>query len=278
MIDHYLNETGVFKNRLGIHNAKDFQRAENDYAKSRLYELEHDGGLKGNFDSLHLRSLHHYLFQDVYEWAGRTRGDEIEIDGVYFSSAPLLSKGEITFELSHRVNERLEHVLASVINVGFTGLNHNEFTTRVADLLSQLNAIHPFREGNGRTQRAFVNELARSARYFLDWGVVSSERMVSVSIASCNNDLRAMRRLIEEIADPVKTKALRDAIGFLEQQKINWNERYLATAIPGVTYAGVVVATARNHSILFSDDHQIIVARSKDIARGTDAEVHFTAH
>ena len=278
MTDSYLSETGILKNKLGIEDANMLQRAEADYTKLRLYELELLETPTGNFDIYHLKALHQHLFQDVYEWAGRTRADEIEIDGIRFASLPLFSKGDTTFMVSPQVNQHLERVLKAIAGQGLKGLSRLKFTQQAADLLSAINAIHPFREGNGRTQRAFINELAKDAGYLLDWGVVSQERMVAVSIASFNGDLPAMRRLLEEIVDPVKVAALRNALHYLEQQSINWNERYVAIATPGVSYSGVVVATAKQHVILFSSDHQVIVAKVRDIPRdGKTEEVRFTS-
>ncbi len=277
MTDPYLTDNGTLRNNFGVIDPEDLQRIESDYTKFRLHELVNLEQPLGQFDLAHFRAVHQHIFQDVYPWAGFTRADQINIDGVVFTSPPLLSKGKTTFAVAIQVNQRLERALEGIAGKGFKGLSRLEFTQNAANLLATLNAIHPFREGNGRTQRAFINDLARDAGYFLDWSVVSQERMIAVSIASMN-DPSAMRRLLEEIVDPTKVTALKNAIHFLDQNQINWNERYLANTTPGVQYSGVVAASSKKDVILFTQDHQIMIARAQDVPRDSDSEeVNFTA-
>jgi cell filamentation protein len=100
--------------------------------------------------------------------------------------------------------------------------------------MTDLNAVHPFREGNGRTQRTFMRELAQQAGHTLDFSVVSRERMIQASIAGNDYDDRTMmRRLFTEISDPERVAALSKAIGDLEQHGFAWNDRYIATMEPG---------------------------------------------
>jgi cell filamentation protein len=107
-------------------------------------------------------------------------------------------------------------------------------SVRAADLMVDLNGVHPFREGNGRTQRVFIEALAQRAGHSLDFSVVSRERIIQASIAGNENgDPSMMRRLFREISDPVRVAALSKAIASLDQHKFAWNDRYIATAEPG---------------------------------------------
>jgi cell filamentation protein len=97
-----------------------------------------------------------------------------------------------------------------------------------------LNAVHPFREGNGRTQRVFTEALAHEAGHKLDFSVVSRERMIQASIeGNENGDPSMMRRLFTEIGDPERVAVLTKAIAALERDGFAWNDRYIATAEPG---------------------------------------------
>ena len=88
-----------------------------------------------------------------------------------------------------------------------------------------------------------------------------------------------MRGWLEEISDPVKTAALRSAIRNLEQESINRNEPYVATATPGVSYTAVIAASSKQHVIVFSSDHQVIVAQTQYVTRADKTkEVHFKAN
>ncbi len=271
MTDPYLDAHGVLKNRFGLRDPETLARAEADYTKSRLFELRRGDGPEGRFDGDHLRALHRHIFGDVYAWAGKTRGDISE-------SPPLLIKGETVFTVSAQVHVQLDQTLEPITDVGLAGTTRAEFAERAADLLADLNTIHPFREGNGRTQRAFLSELARDAGHRLDWDVVSQERMISISIDGSRGERDAVRRLMTEITDPARVEALRGAIRYLESEGVNWNERYLATATPGVEYQGIVAASGSRHTILFSSDQQVIVAQTRDLPRERDAEtVQFRA-
>jgi cell filamentation protein len=105
----------------------------------------------------------------------------------------------------------------------------------------------------------FIDALAQSAGFQLAWDVVSRERMISVSVDSAQGQHAAMQRLLEEISHPELVLELRNAIGFLEAQKINWNERYVAMATPGTMYEGVVAARAKRYAIVQTPDGQVIV-------------------
>jgi fido (protein-threonine AMPylation protein) len=99
-------------------------------------------------DIEHLQGIHRYLFQDVYKWAGDFRTVDIAKGDSYFAHVPYIEstlKG-LFGELSEERHLR--------------GLNQERFASRLAQILGTLNAVHAFREGNGRAQREFVRELA----------------------------------------------------------------------------------------------------------------------
>jgi cell filamentation protein len=263
MTDPYVTKAGVLQNLLGMNDSRELQNAEADFSQLRLFELKQGQGPTGQFDSKHLRALRHYIFQDVYPWAGRTRGDSIEVNGQVLEALPVFAKEQTVFTLSPRVNQQLDNLLESVLESvdipGFTRLTCLEFTQQAAFVLGRLNAIHPFREGNGRTQRAFIDALAHSAGQVLAWDVVSRERMIAVSIDSAQGQHESMQRLLEEIAQPSLVLELRGAIAFLEAQKINWNERYVAMARPEMMIEGVVAARGQRYAIVQTPEGHVIV-------------------
>ncbi len=126
----------------------------------------------------------------------------------------------------------------------FRGLSCEKFAERAAEVMVEINGIHAFREGNGRTQRAFIRALAKEAGHALDFAVVTRERMVRASIAGYDdNDPTMMQRMFREISDPVRVATLEKAINALGRLDFPWNDNHLATAEPGqrveVTMAGV---------------------------------------
>ena len=74
--DKFSDENGVLINKLGITDAKELSQVETDSALPKLARLNVEGGIKGGqFDQAHLQAVHKKLFEDVYQWAGETRGD-----------------------------------------------------------------------------------------------------------------------------------------------------------------------------------------------------------
>ena len=160
--------TTVLKNIPGIRNQEILDRFEADRVGQRSLELI-ERPLSGLFDIEHLQGIHRYLFQDVYEWAGDFRTVDIAKVNSYFAHVPYIEstlKG-LFGELSEERHLR--------------GLNQERFASRLAQILGTLNAVHAFREGNGRAQREFVRELAYKNSYWIDWNKDSREELYQAS-------------------------------------------------------------------------------------------------
>jgi cell filamentation protein len=120
-------------------------------------ELE-DSPLPGNFDIQHLRRIHHYIFQDVFPWAGD------------FREVMTARTGSFGFPPPQFLIPSLENLFISLkVEKHLAGLTLDDFALHAGRYLGELNAIHPFREGNGRTQREFLRTLASSAGHVLSW-------------------------------------------------------------------------------------------------------------
>ena len=168
--DHYLDpKTGIFRNRLGITDESELERAEASFVAWRSYELS-QRPIVGRFDLAHLQAIHRHLFSDVYDWAGEIRTIDLSRGNSYFANHRHIvsAAGPIFKRLAK------EQYLK--------GLDSAAFSERAAYYLGEINALHPFREGNGRVQREFINHLARANGYVIDWTGISSEAMTQASI------------------------------------------------------------------------------------------------
>ncbi len=236
----------TLKNKLCITNYEALEIAETRCVTDRLSDLRLGEGPAGHFDAAHLKAIHRHLFQDVYEWAGHTRDERVLLSDGAIATEPVLRKfdgkpftdGALIANALDRIGRRLAD------DQYLRGLGREEFANRAADVLVDLNRVHPFREGNGRTQRVFIEALAQEAGHRLDFSVVSRQRMIQASIAGNEkSDPGMMRRLFREISDPLRVSALSRAIGSLEQHGFPWNDCYIATAEPGhrlnVSLAGI---------------------------------------
>jgi cell filamentation protein len=230
--------------------------------------------LKGNFDSEHLKAIHSYLFRDVYEWAGQFRtiplakAEDVRGGRVIRFTSPDLIEGELKHVFDELANERF-----------LEGLPRREFAGRVAGLFSEINRIHPFREGNGRAQRQFVRQLADSLGFKLHFEVVSKERLIQASILSANGDVAMMERLFDEITDTERIQSLAKVIVHLDRSQFGWNEVYLATTTPGQNYAGTFAGSDGANFFFRDDENRIFVGNLKDLKRPQKSgqKISFTA-
>lgn len=259
--------TDTVKNKFGATSHDQLERLEGSFVEARATEMALGHGPQGRFDADHLRAIHHHLFQDVYEWAGHTRDEPVELSDGTIATEPVMRKpGGADFLIGRFIPGALNDLANKVREADcLRGLSREEFAARSADIMAELNAIHPFREGNGRTQRTFVRELAKEAGHSLDFAVVSKERMIQASIAANEQgDPTMMRRLFNEISDPSRVAALRQAIEFFEKQRFPWNDRYLATTEPGYQVELTMVGTAGEH-FMARTRSQILIGNKSDL-------------
>lgn len=250
MPNYTLPDGETVKNKLGARSHDDLEKREVGPFAARQTEHLLDPRIPRTFDAAHLKGLHRQFFQDVYEWAGHSRDEKVKLSDGTIATEPLLYRpGTKPFATGAEIAEGLESMSTRLKEQDYLrGLPRTEFALRAATTLATINSIHPFREGNGRTQRQFLQELAEDAGHHLDFRVVSRERMIQVSIAAHQEkDIGPMRRLLDEISNPNRVAALTPAIGFLDAQKYPWNDRYLATTEPGHTETVTMVGINGPH-------------------------------
>ena len=133
-------------------------------------------------------SLHHHLFQDVYAWAGKTR-------------TVAIAKNNALFCLAEYVNRELDKRLDMIRGEkGLRGLGLAQFIERTADHIAEINAIHPFREGNGRTKRALLVVLGRHAGHAVAIQQIDAAKWNEASrISFRNGDLTLMQEVLAEV-------------------------------------------------------------------------------
>ena len=172
--------TDVLRNKLGIKDAAELANFEAEISSQRAREPIPEGDL----DYAHYCALHKHLFQDVYEWAGEPRKIRIGKGGNWFCFPE-----NIDVEM-----KKLFDSLAEQNN--FAGLNQNEFAKRAAHFLAELNAIHPFREGNGRAQLSFLGIVAEQAGHPLDFEKLDPNKILAAIIESFAGNEDNLRRAI----------------------------------------------------------------------------------
>ncbi|EJF74256.1 Fic/DOC family protein [Bartonella birtlesii] len=164
-------KTGVLYNRFRINDKTTLERVESTFSYLRAFELMHVP-VRGKFDLNHMKEIHKKLFGDVYEWAGQIRSVDIAKGNSMFASYNRIEG------YAPKITQQLEKELY------LHGLDADEFSQRAGYYMGEVNALHPFREGNGRTQREFIGQLACEAGHPINWEGVKQQEMIEASIAA----------------------------------------------------------------------------------------------
>lgn len=185
--DHYVYpDTGTLINKAELRDQDALDAFEADASAVRMLELI-DAPVLGDFDLAHLQAIHRHIFQDVFAWAGELRDVDISRDGSHFGNWAL-------------IGPYLDSQLAKLTQENYLrGLAPEDFILRLAWYMSEINAAHPFREGNGRTQRVFCAQLAEQAGYFIDFDTLNQDEMYAVMKASFNGNTKPLADLLDRI-------------------------------------------------------------------------------
>ena len=177
--------TSVLINRLGLREQPLLDQAEElavSVQSARIYESAGDD----RFTFAYYRALHHALFTALYDWAGELRTINISKKGTAFCPAQELSDvGEALFARLVDADE-------------FVGLGRGRFIRAVAEFYHDLNMLHPFREGNGRTQRLFFTLLIERAGYHIDFSAQDTDELMLATIYAAQGVMDHLIRYFEK--------------------------------------------------------------------------------
>jgi cell filamentation protein len=158
--------TRILRNKLSILDAGKLDYHEREIVAMRMRQAIPTG----NFDLKHLKSIHRHLFQDIYDWAGEIRTVEI-------------SKGSSQFQFRQYIETGMSDVHRRLVSSRFLkGLERPAFATQAATIIGDVNYVHPFREGNGRTQLHYLKQLAQAAGHPLDLTRIDAAGWIAASI------------------------------------------------------------------------------------------------
>lgn len=180
--------SSVLRNKGGISDQDLLDQYEADFTAVRLLELARNP-VRGKFDLDHLCQIHRYLFQDVYDWAGNIRTVDI-------------FRGDSRFCNVRNIQTYSNTVFSSLRDENYlTALSKKQFAARAAHYLSEINAIHPFREGNGRVQRLFMSQLAESAGFSMSYAALGRTEMYAAMEAAFFGNEKPLATLLFDISE-----------------------------------------------------------------------------
>ena len=175
--------TALLRNRLAITDPQRLRSVEAMLSQAAIADLE-TGTLAGGYDLSHLQDFHREIFGDIYPWAGEIR-------------AVAIAKSDL-FCLPQHIDVYAGEVFAALAKERhLRGLPRDAFVDRLTHYFAEVNAIHPFREGNGRTQRAFFRQLAEEAGWVIDWSDLDPDENVRASILALRGDNGPLRALLD---------------------------------------------------------------------------------
>jgi len=178
--------TSVLRNRLGLRDQEALDAFEAEATAQRFSEPLPIG----RFGVAHYRAVHRHLFGDVFPWAGRFRRLRI-------------AKGGSMFCYPEHIASEMARIFGELkAKAWLRGLSVDAFAQEAAHFLAELNAIHPFRDGNGRTQLAFVTLLAFAAGYQVDFERIEPKSFMDAMIESFQGRERPLALALQQLVSP----------------------------------------------------------------------------
>jgi cell filamentation protein len=180
--------TDVLRNLLDLRDGAALAAREAALSAIRIAQLELRF-IPGDFDLTHLQATHRYIFGDVYSWAGDLRTVRI-------------TKGGDLFALPEHIGPYLTTLFADLSREDrLHGLGREPFAERLAHYYAEINAVHPFREGNGRAQRAFLGQVAKAAGHPIAWVHLDSERNILAAHESHQGNNSPLREMLDDLLE-----------------------------------------------------------------------------
>ena len=166
--------TDILINKLNIRDEEQLSMAERDITRLKLLKL-FKSPVPIKFDFALLCNIHKTIFEDIYNWAGQIRKGDF------------LSKGSSIFCRGSLIQLNADTIFGGLASENYLcDLDKKAFISRMAYYMGEVNALHPFREGNGRTSREFFRQLALHANYLLDFSNTSKGDLLAADINAFN--------------------------------------------------------------------------------------------
>lgn len=183
--DCYPNTT-VLINKLGIQDQSELNSVERQFVLLKSSQAEQETIFK-NIDFNFYKELHKQLFGDLYEWAGTVRRMNISKKGTIFCNFEDIERiGTIKFQRLAEQNY-------------LKGLTKSRFIDELTEFYHDMNMLHPFREGNGRTLRLFITLLVRNAGYTLNFSDCDNDLLMIATIKAAQGDFSLLKEVFSEL-------------------------------------------------------------------------------
>ncbi|MCL2423209.1 MAG: Fic family protein [Micrococcales bacterium] len=184
---------GVLHNKLGLFRAEDVDAALNTAATTRWHIMLKEP-IPDRLDLAYLQSIHERFFSPVLQWAGQLRlpGDEVVAGGT-----------GIVYAMSGFFRTGLDDVFAQLAQADYLrGLPRETFAAELAEKWGYLTQVHPFRDGNTRSQAAYFDRLAVRAGHQIDWTQIDVATLRQHRLAAITRPAPLAEYLTPRLIDP----------------------------------------------------------------------------
>ena len=172
-------------NKFGIKDEKKLSQMETLITTAKCKELEVNP-IDGDFGFEHYKAIHKYIFEDLYDWAGLVR------------TASISKKGTV-FTLPESIEPLADRIFTGLQKENcYIGYDNDQYIESIVDFYCRTNMLHPFREGNGRTQRVFLTQLIRHSGHDINFSTIDTDELMIATIQSANGIVDYLRYLFRE--------------------------------------------------------------------------------
>lgn len=185
MSNYFVDGELTLPNKLGIEDPEELKRAEEEIVSARMVELM-SAPATLPFDFNRLKWIHKKLFSDIYDFAGKVRAVRIAKEDSVFCYPEYIENSQKEI-FSHLEKENY-----------LVGLPRQAFLVKFAKLADDLNALHPFREGNGRAIRLFLKQLAEHADWYVAYEDMDGQELLDANIKAFKGDLKPLIQILDQ--------------------------------------------------------------------------------
>ena len=180
--------TDILKNKLDIKDEELLKEYETRIVAFKIATIS-TANIPKEYTPERLKFIHKYLFEDIFFFAGEYRLENI-------------TKENFRFSEFQYIEENIKTIFDNINISEMKKMPFNEFVKKISYIMTELNVLHPFREGNGRTIRELVREICFDCGYVIDWYEINHDDILKVSkkaIFDETGQIKMLRRSIKKI-------------------------------------------------------------------------------
>lgn len=177
--------TNVVKNKLSITDEKKLENEERMLVNKKIENIDKNFSFV-RFNEVEFKLLHKYLFGDIYEFAGEYRLENI-------------TKGNFKFSLFEYIEDNMQDIFKKIDIDTLASLDFNNLVINISGIMTELNVLHPFREGNGRTIRLFISKLLEKLGYKINFQNIDYDEIMRASKLAVIDETEQIKLLKKHI-------------------------------------------------------------------------------